>query len=67
MVGLCNQECCIELSSVDGANKKYIENFDGETTWKLANFKGKKQSCTNIKIDVRETGCEVMNWTELIQ
>jgi hypothetical protein len=39
---------------MNGANKKRIFNFGGETSWRVATLK----THDNMKIHLREVGCE---------
>jgi len=55
----------IEMSgtlSMHEGGRKCVQNLS-RVTWKV----DEKRRCDNIKIDLKEIGCEAMNWIQLAQ
>jgi hypothetical protein len=46
-------------------DKKCIQNFSGETSWKAVTWKTKREVERNIQMEVKKIGCEDERWIEL--
>jgi hypothetical protein len=56
----------VEISLRWRRQEMYIQNFCGETSWKIS-FERQSRRCRMIKINVRHFGSEDVRWAELAQ
>jgi hypothetical protein len=46
-------------------NRKCVQNFSGETSWSAVSLKTQKRKEDDIKVLLKELGCEVRRWMGL--
>ena len=50
-----------------GGDKRYKQGFGGETRGKVTRGRPRRRLEDNIKMDLQEAGCRIMDWIELAQ
>jgi hypothetical protein len=58
-----------EICSTYRTNEKYVRNFGGCSSRKIlfGTHRRRKENTSNVALDLKETGCKNVEWTQLVQ